>query len=315
MFTYFDNDVYTNNVETNPKSFGEVGYSTDYDIELQKYFLTYSKDFANNSNLMTQIYRYEDTTENKNGAYYNDELPGSPVRNDHLYDAYANTLQQGFKSEYRKDGDKLAYMVGVDIARNEEDKNSKYRVDYNTSRRGVITEHFIGETTSDTEFTEDIAAVYAELKYQVTDKLIATANARYDHMEYDYTNHLADVDEASTWDKDYNEQSYRVGATYKLEENSIFFANISTGFRVPTIDQLYAGDILSGRYDFANNPDIDTETTINYEVGYRGQQGMFTYDIAIYQLDRDDMITRNGGNYVGDSAGDIMYGNFADVRV
>ena len=39
------------------------------------------------------------------------------------------------KSEYRQDGDKLAYMVGLDIARNEEDKNSVYRVDY-TDRRG-----------------------------------------------------------------------------------------------------------------------------------------------------------------------------------
>jgi iron complex outermembrane receptor protein len=52
---------YTNNVETNPKSVGEVGYSTNYDIDLSKYFITYSKDFANNSNLMAQVYRYEDT--------------------------------------------------------------------------------------------------------------------------------------------------------------------------------------------------------------------------------------------------------------
>ena len=258
---------------------------------------------------MTQIYRYEDTTENKNGAY--DGIPDNGLlRDDHLYNAYANTLQQGVKTEYRKDGDKLAYMVGLDIARNEEDKNSVYRVDYNDTRGGV---HLIGDLNSQTNFKEDITAVYAELKYALTDKLIATANARYDHMEYDYTNYLARGGAAS-WDKDFNEQSYRLGATYKLEENSIFFANMSTGFRVPTIDQLYAGDILSGRFDYANNPDIDTEKTYNYEVGYRGQEGLFTYDIAIYQLDRDDMIVRNGGNYVGDTGGDIMYGNFADVR-
>jgi len=296
-----------NQVETNPTSIGEVGYSTDYDIDLSKYFLTYSKDFANDSNLMAQIYRYEDTTENKNGAYYNSDLPGSTLRNDHLYDAYANTLQQGFKSEYRQDSDKLAYMVGLDIARNDEDKNSKYRVDYR-DRRG--NEFKIGDVNSDTSFTEGINALYGELKYQVNDKLITTLNARYDHMEYDYTNHIG----AESWEKDFNEMSYRAGATYKLKENSIFFANISTGFRVPTIDQLYAGDILSGRYDYANNPDIDTEKTYNYEVGYRGKQDMFTYDVAIYQLNRDDMITRNGGNYVSDIASPIMYGNFADSR-
>jgi len=302
-----------NQVETNPTSVGEVGYSTDYNIDLSKYFLTYSKDFANDASLMAQIYRYEDTTENKSGAY--DGIPNNDLlRDDHLYNAYANTLQQGFKSEYRQDGDKLAYMVGLDIARNKEDKNSKYRVDY-TDRRGNA--FLIGDVNSDTSFTEDISAVYGELKYQINDKLIMTFNARFDHMEYDYTNNNADASDVNNWDKDYNEQSYRVGATYKLQENSIFFANISTGFRVPTIDQLYAGDILSGRYFYENNPDIDTEKTYNYEVGYRGQEGLFTYDIAIYQLDRDDMITRNGGNYVADPnsrANPIMYGNFADVR-
>ena len=298
-----------NQVETNPTSIGEVGYSTDYNIDLSKYFLTYSKDFANDSNLMAQIYRYEDTTENKNGAY--DGIPDNGLlRDDHLYDAYANTLQQGFKSEYRQDGDKLAYMVGLDIARNDEDQNSKYRVDY-TDRRG--NSFNIGDINSDTSFTEDISAIYGELKYQINEKFITTFNARYDHMEYDYTNHMG-RDGAENWEKDFNEQSYRAGATYKLKENSILFANISTGFRVPTIDQLYAGDILSGRYDYANNTDIDTEKTYNYEIGYRGKQDMFTYDIAIYQLDRDDMITRNGGNYVGDISSPIMYGNFADSR-
>jgi iron complex outermembrane receptor protein len=302
-----------NQVETNPKSYGEVGYSTEFDIDLEKYFITYSKDFANDANLMTQIYRYEDTTENKNGAY--DGIPNNGLlRDDHLYNAYANTLQQGVKAEYRQDGDILAYMIGLDIARNEEDKNSKYRVDY-TDRRG--NQFFIGDVNSDTSFSEDIAAVYGELKYQVNDRLITTLNARYDHMEYDYTNNNATQGDPDNWDKDFNEQSYRLGATYKLQENSIFFANISTGFRVPTIDQLYAGDILSGRFSYENNPDIDTEKTYNYEVGYRGQEGFFTYDVAIYQLDRDDMITRNGGNYVADPnsrANPIMYGNFADVR-
>jgi len=87
--------IYTNQVETNPTSIGEVGYSTDYDIDLSKYFVTYSKDFDNNSNLMAQIYRYEDTTTNQSGAYDSNR---DGLRDDHLYDAYANTLQNGLKS-------------------------------------------------------------------------------------------------------------------------------------------------------------------------------------------------------------------------
>ena len=302
-----DTKVYTNQVETNPRSVGEVGYSTDYNIDLAKYFITYSKDFDNNSNFMTQIYRYEDTTANKNGAYDSDR---DGVRDDHLYDSYANTLQNGLKSEYRMDGDKLAYMVGLDLARNEEDKNSKYRVDYTGRDR---TLHPIGEVSSDTSFTEDINAIYGEVKYKINDKLVTTLNARFDHMEYDYTNNRT----SDNWQKDFDEASYRVGATYKLEENAIFYTSISTGFRVPTIDQLYAGDILAGRYAYENNPDIETEKTYNYELGYRGKNSLITYDIAIFQLDRKDVILKNGGNYVTDPnnrANPIMYGNFADVQ-
>jgi len=306
-----DTEVYTNNVKTNPTSIGEVGYSTEYNIDLKKYFITYSKDFDNNSNLMTQIYSYEDTTTNKSGKY---DTNRDGVDDNHLYDAYANTLQNGLKSEYRMDGETLAYMVGLDLARNEEDKNSKYRVDYTDRKRN---EFFIGDMNSDTSFTEDISALYGELKYQITDKFVTTLNVRFDHLEYDYTNHMAEDDEESNWKRDFDEQSYRVGATYKLEEDQIIYSSISTGFRVPTIDQLYAGDILSGRYSYENNPDIDTEKTYNYELGYRGKYSFLTYDVAIFQLDRDDVILKNGGNYVTDPnnrRNPIMYGNFADVQ-
>ena len=300
-----DTMEYTNNVETNPKSYGEVGYNKDYDIDLSKYFLTYSKDFANDSNLMTQIYRYEDKTENLGGGTDTDR---DGYRDDHQYDSSSKTTQDGLKSEYRKDGDNLAYMVGLDIARNDQDELDVGRIDF----RGTE----IGEVYTDSSFTEDINAIYGELKYKLTDKLIATANARFDDMEYDYTNKIPG--EEGNFKKDFNEESYRVGATYKLGEDSILFTNISTGFRVPTINQLFAGDLLTGYSGtYENNPDIDTEKTYNYEVGYRGKQGMFTYDVAIYQLDRDDAIVRNSGNYVSDPDSDItpmQYGNFADMR-
>jgi len=301
-----DTGVYTNNVKTNPTSIGEVGYSTEYNIDLKKYFITYSKDFDNNSNLMTQIYSYEDTTENKSAKYDTDR---DGVDDDHKYDAYANTLQNGLKSEYRMDGEALAYMVGLDIARNEEDKNNVYRVDY-TGYDGIP--HTIGEVASDTSSTEDIGALYGELKYKINDKLITTANVRFDHIEYDYTNNLTSDD----WDKDFDELSYRIGATYELEENSIFYTSISTGFRVPTISQMYAGDMSTSDYSgtYSNNTDIDTEKTYNYELGYRGKRGLFTYDIAIFQLDRDDVIGRSSGNYASTKGVDVYYDNMADVR-
>lgn len=304
--TTFDGTTYTNNVETNPTSKGEVGYSTQYDIDLTKLFVTYSKDFDNGSNLMAQIYQYDDTTKNRGSAY---DSVGDGVRDDHLYDAYAQTLQRGLKSEYRLDGKTLASMIALDIARNEEDKNNKYRVNY-TGRDRVA--HTIGELASDTKSKENINAIYGELKYALTQKLKTTLNARYDNIDYDYTNKLTNTN----WSKEFNEVSYRVGATYDLVEQLVLFGSVSTGFRVPTLAQMYAGDMSTSTYSgtYTNNTDIKTEKTYNYELGFRHQNSLFSYELSLFELNRDDVIGRSSGNYASTKGVDVKYDNMANIR-
>ena len=304
--------LYTNNVEDNPTSKGEVGYAVGYDIELDKYFLTYSKDFDNGLNLMTQLYNYEDTTTNKSSAF---DSTGDGVRDDHRYNSYANTLQRGLKSELRTKGDSFASMFGLDIQRNEEDKNSKYRVEYQEySWSGTPTTlHPIGEVTSDTTSNEDINAIYGELKYGITKSLTTTLNARYDNISYDYTNNLTDTLSEQTYD----EISYRVGATYKLKEKEVIYANYSTGFRVPLVSQMYAGDIYGASWSgtYINNTDIKTEKTHNYELGFRKKSDSLTYEVSIYQLNRDDVIGKSVGNYASTNGNEeLYYDNMADVR-
>ena len=297
---------YTYNVDVNKESHGEVGYSTNYDIDLTKFFLTYSKDFDNDSNLMAQIYQYDDKTINDGSAFDSD---GDGQRDDHLYDSYAKTVQRGVKSEYRTDGTTIASMLGISIARNKEDKNNKYRVNY-TGRDHVA--HTIGEVASDTTSKEHINALYGELKYALTNKLTTTLNARYDHISYDYTNNLT----AYSKDTTFNEGSYRIGATYKLHKNSSLYANISTGFRVPTLSQMYAGDLSTSTYSgtYTNNTDIKTEKTYNYEVGYRLQTNLLTYELSVFQIDRKDVIGRSSGNYASTKGVDVHYDNMSDVQ-
>ncbi len=304
--TTVGNGIYTNNVDTNPTSKGEVGYATKYDIDLTKLFLTYSKDFDNDSNLMAQIYQYDDTTENRSSAY---DSVGDGVRDDHLYASYANTLQRGLKSEYRMNGTTIASMLGVDLARNEEDKNSKYRVNY-TDRNAIF--HPIGEVTSDTSSKENINAIYGEVKYSFTKDFTATLNARYDNMNYDYTNNLT----STHWNTDYNEGSYRIGGTYKLNAKQVLFTSVSTGFRVPTLSQIFAGDMSTSTYSgtYFNNTNINTEKTYNYEIGLRQSTDLLSYEVSIFQLDRKGVIGRSSGNYASTSGVDVYYDNMADVQ-
>ncbi len=301
-----DTGIYTNNVETNPESKGEVGYSTNYDIDLSKYFITYSKDFENESNLMVQVYSYTDITENESSAF---DSNGDGVRDDHKYDSYAKTAQRGIKSEYRADGETIAYMLGIDIARNKEFKNTKYRVDY-VSRYATYN---IGDVVSDTYSKEEINAFYGELKYALTNKLTTTLNIRQDQIKYTYLNNLTSDD----WTNTFDETSYRLGATYKLKENKVIFLNLSTGFRVPLISQLFAGDIYGSSWSgtYINNTSIDTEKTYNYELGFRGKDDLLSYEVSIYQLNRNDVIGRSTGNYASANGDEeLYYDNMADVR-
>jgi len=313
--TRFENDTGSithtvdgvNQVETNPTSIGEVGYGTMYDIDLSKYFVTYSKYFENDSNLMVQLYQYEDTTVNRNAAF--DGIPNNGLlRDDHLYDAYANTLQQGLKSEYRLDGETLASMIGIDVASNES-KGSKTDRVTTTYRR---TDYVTGTLRSKTNSVEDIYAVYGEAKYRFSKKLVASVNARVDQIEYDYTNELT----SDKWNTDFTEPSFRLGGTYELEKNSAIYTNVSTGFRVPTLSQMYAGDMETSTRlgTFFNNTDIDTEKTYNYEVGYRGKNNPFSYEVSVFQLDRKDVIGKSSGNYAGTRGVDINYDNMADIQ-
>ncbi|MFT7861075.1 MAG: TonB-dependent receptor, partial [Sulfurimonas sp.] len=297
---------YTNNVENNPTSKGETGYATDYDIDLTKLFLTYSKDFDHGANLMAQIYQYDDTTKNQSAAF---DSNGDGVKDDHRYASYAQTIQRGLKSEYRIDGTTTAGMLGLDIQRNKEKKNSKYRVEYTGG--WPSTTHPVGEVKSDTSSDEDINAIYAEVKYGFTKELTVTLNGRYDNIKYDYTNNL----NGENWKKNFNEGSYRAGATYALDPKLTVFTSFSTGFRVPTLAQIYADDLASyGSYE--NNLNINPEKTYNYEIGLRQQINGFSYEASLFELRRNGAITKNGGNYVTDPTPGVatQYGNFADIR-
>ncbi|MGB5868308.1 MAG: TonB-dependent receptor, partial [Arcobacteraceae bacterium] len=204
----------------------------------------------------------------------------------------------------------VAYMVGLDLARNEENKDSKYRVDYTGGFPAVA--HTTGEVVSDTNSKENINELYGEINYVINDKIATTFNTRVDKIKYNYTNNM----NQDAWEKDFTEYSYKLGATYKLKEDSIVYTNTSTGFRVPTLDQMYAGDMSTSTYSgtYTNNTEIKTEKTYNYEIGLRSKNDQLTYDISIYQINRDDVIGRSSGNYASTKGVDVHYDNMADVE-
>lgn len=289
---------------TNPESIfdGDMDsrdYTRMYDVELLKAFATYSKDFENNSNLLVNGYVYTDDTyywsspqtRGATGAL------GTYTDEDYTTNNFYEQTQAGIKTEYRTSSESFATLLGLDLRDNVYKNKTTNRVTYKTSTSFWAPTYYEGDTKSQDRTNENVYAIYGEYKHQLNDKLSATLNLRYDTIKLDYLNQLTDL----KLKKDFNVYSYRVGTNYDLNDKQTLFANYSTGFRAPTISQLFAGDV-SAWGNTESNPDLKEEQSRNYEIGTRGYLNTMFYEASIFRLDRKEFIMKTSGNYGGSTS-------------
>jgi len=283
-------------------------YTNRYDVDLAKYFATYSKDFNDTDNLMVNVYSFGDTT----------KFLSKPDRTDPTLYTYTNDYQQvqnGLKAEYRSSGKSLAWMAATDLRANSYKNDVSYNID-------VADNPWIpgdqsaseGDPISDDTTDESVQAVYGELKFRVSDPLTLTLNGRLDRIAFDFKSNIGALD----LDKSFDVASWRLGGNYALSENRDLYTNISTGFRAPSVTQLFTGDITPTG-DTDSNPNLKPEHAINIEFGLRTKAQLFgapiEVDVAIFQIDRDDYIMKTSGQYGdNDGSGNDMYDNIGGVR-
>ncbi|WP_321312758.1 TonB-dependent receptor [Halarcobacter sp.] len=277
-----------------PKSVREITYSSDYDTTLVKSFITYSKDFENNSNLMLNTYRYTDD-KSYQSAY--EDINGDGFNEAHDYSNDEKWSQNGIKGEYRYSSNNYAVMLGLDIQRNNE-TTKRTPLPWGTTSYGRLS-------PSSSNLDEEINAFYTEFKYELTKKLTSTFNFRYDDINYNLENLLNPLQNIAP---SFDESSYRAGLNYEINPNTNLYTSISTGFRAPTAGQ------ISSNSNNGYKTDIDSEEILNYELGLRGKTDYFNYEASIYQLDRKDYIGMRAGNYIRSSDEDNYYDNVGDMR-
>lgn len=279
-------------------------YANNYDVDLKKFFATYSKDFNKTSNLMLNAYQFTDNTK-----YNSAPLDANP--DIYTYDNDYDQTQRGIKTEFRQDGKMFAWMAGLDLRANT--YKNKVTVLDNSELWGHPPPA-VGSLYNDNNTDEDVTAFYGELKYKATEKLIFTANARHDRIKLDYTDKVDPTDSA---DKDFSVDSYRLGGNYAFRDNIDFYANGSTGFRTPTVRQLFVGNGNPSTYTNPN-PNLDPEKSLNLEIGFRMTTPLFgimhDIDVSLFQLDRNDYIQSTSGQYSTDADKDNTYDNIGDVR-
>jgi len=205
---------------------------------------------------------------------------------------------------------------------------AKYRMDFKPARTRLIfgadidytpgsrLEHSIdADRTGDvyTSFTTGVKIYDYDVTYQAVSPYVHVetspwenwrfnAGLRYDNMQYDYTNNMADgalvVNPSSTrFPVTYNHPgdakvdfahfSPKLGAAYTFNESINGFASYRHAFRAPSEGQIFR----PGSNDASL--DLDPVKVDSFEIGLRGNPTkLLNYEVSIYYMTKkDDLVT------------------------
>jgi iron complex outermembrane recepter protein len=294
-------------------------YARHFDVGLRRTNLTYSRDLDADTNLLALIYHYTDHTVFWS-APQRFSATGAAVSSSDAYTTlndYDQT-QRGAKTEWRSTLGRVALLGGAELKRNRYLNLTSAMVAYRNSPTGPVTP--LGMVMGDDETKERGEALYAEAKWSPLPDWTGTANLRHDRIALDYGakavagNGNVAIDES----KSFGATSWRLGVAWTPGADSSVFGNVSTGFRIPTVDQLYRGS-QSPTGNVANNPDLRPERAINLEVGARRRFSWFgqaaSVEAALFQIDRKDFILDTNGQYGNANAANIgRYENVGGAR-
>lgn len=235
--------IYGQETDTYRASVGLTGYlSNDSQWDMSAtYGRNDSKDSVGNSihagNMEKSIYKHQD-----------DWFSGDPMSSDFLASEGIMYTEQneggneqfilaaGYSGVNEHD---IGYAVGVE---------SRFESGYYTP--DLITQ--AGESTAaqqdPTEGNYSVQSIYGEISVPVTDSFTVEAATRYDNY--------STFGGAATW---------KLGATYSVSDGLMFRAVAATGFRAPSVSELYGGN--SGSFDYLTDPwgnEQDSQILVNY---------------------------------------------------
>lgn len=125
--------------------------------------------------------------------------------------------------------------------------------------------------------------VYLQNEFDITKELQLTFGARYDEVEFDFTDHyLIDGNQSGT--AKFNDWSPQVGLLWHPIDAFNLYGNYSTSFETPSTREFAA---LPGPGGF--NTTLSPQTSENYEIGIKGfVPGRFSYQLSLFHIDTQD---------------------------
>lgn len=134
------------------------------------------------------------------------------------------------------------------------------------------------------------------------DRVHLTLGARYDR--YDYSPRLSDTFRDNTGtvrDVSFASPTWQAGISYLFLPHQSLWFQAGRGFRAPTTGEMYAPtstaqiiEVATGNTvtvpTTAANPDLDAETSLNLELGYRWESDRARFGVSVFRDRYDDFI-------------------------
>jgi iron complex outermembrane receptor protein len=294
-------------------------YARHFDVALLRANLTYSNDITDKTNLLALVYQYTDNTQ----FWSTPQRFSSTGAAVTATDAYTTLndyrqTQKGFKTELRTAEGPYGFMGGAEVKRNQYLNLTTAKVSYRSSPFGATT--LAGTVAGDDSTMENVDALYGETKWSPVSDWTFTGNARHDRITLNYFAKPVAGNGNKTIDqqKVVNANSLRLGTAWTGIKDTTLFGNVSTGFRAPTVDQLYRGS-QNPTGNVANNPDLRPEQAITVELGMKKAFAMMDrpaqFEATLFQVDRKDYILDTAGQYGNANAANVAsFQNIGGMR-
>ncbi len=162
-----------------------------------------------------------------------------------------------------------------------------------------------GDLASTEDSTTTLYGAYLMETFSPTKDITLDFSSRVDKLDFDISgNQITDYSYSAknyvagiglyNIDKSYTLFSAKVGAVYKITDNTNAYISVATANQAPTTSEL------------SENESLDKSTSINYEVGVKTRAENISYDLALYENIVDDEIIQirdANGNSIYDNAG------------
>ena len=143
-----------------------------------------------------------------------------------------------------------------------------------------------------------------------------TAGLRYDFVKAETDGAAAPFFITSPQSDSDSQLSGEFGLVYKIDEATNIYANTGRAFRAPTLIERYFFGPHDGPAQDRGNPDLNPETSLNFDVGVRTRGEKYQLSLSLYYNRVDELIRKsliNPGDPVAEQI--YQYQNISDAEI